>query len=46
MNKTPHFGNDHEYADEVMVDIFNAYYAEVNGRPTLRAAQAEPGKAP
>jgi len=32
MNKTPHFGNDHDYADEIMVDIFNAYYSEVNGR--------------
>lgn len=36
INKTPHFGNDHDYADEVMVDIFNAYYAEVNGRPTTK----------
>lgn len=32
INKTPRFGNDHDYADEVMVDIFNAYYTEVNGR--------------
>ena len=36
MNKTPHFGNDQEYADEVMVDIFNSYYAEVNGRPNTK----------
>ncbi|MDR3600740.1 MAG: glycyl radical protein [Desulfosporosinus sp.] len=36
INKTPHFGNDLDYADELMVDIFNAYYAEVNGRPTTK----------
>jgi trans-4-hydroxy-L-proline dehydratase len=32
LNKTPHFGNDDDYADEIMIDIFNAYYNEVNGR--------------
>ena len=36
INKTPHFGNDHDYADQIMVDIFNAYYSEVNGRPTTK----------
>ncbi|MHB8072183.1 trans-4-hydroxy-L-proline dehydratase [Desulfosporosinus fructosivorans] len=36
MNRTPHFGNDQDYADEVMVDIFNAYYDEVNGRPNTK----------
>ncbi|ODA39350.1 trans-4-hydroxy-L-proline dehydratase [Desulfosporosinus sp. BG] len=36
INKTPHFGNDDDYADELMVDIFNAYYAEVNGRPNTK----------
>lgn len=36
MNKTPHFGNDHDYADEIMVDIFNAYYSEVNERPNTK----------
>lgn len=36
INKTPHFGNDLDYADELMVDIFNAYYAEVNGRPNTK----------
>ncbi|HUX46680.1 MAG TPA: trans-4-hydroxy-L-proline dehydratase [Desulfosporosinus sp.] len=36
MNKTPHFGNDHDYADEIMVDIFNAYYSEVNERPSTK----------
>ncbi|KGK89621.1 formate acetyltransferase [Desulfosporosinus sp. HMP52] len=36
VNKTPHFGNDQDYADDVMVDIFNAYYSEVNGRPNTK----------
>lgn len=36
INKTPHFGNDHDYADEIMVDIFNAYYSEVNERPNTK----------
>ena len=36
MNKTPHFGNDQDYADEIMVDIFNAFYQEVNGRPNTK----------
>ncbi|KJS46434.1 trans-4-hydroxy-L-proline dehydratase [Desulfosporosinus sp. BICA1-9] len=36
INKTPHFGNDQEYADDVMVGIFNAYYSEVNDRPNTK----------
>ena len=32
-NKTPKYGNDDDYADEIMKDIFNAYYNEVTGRP-------------
>lgn len=31
-NKTPKYGNDDDYADDIMRDIFNAYYNEVNGR--------------
>ena len=36
VNKTPHFGNDQDYADEIMVDIFNAFYGEVNDRPNTK----------
>lgn len=36
INKTPHFGNDHDFADEIMTEIFDAYYAEVNGRPNTK----------
>jgi pyruvate formate-lyase/glycerol dehydratase family glycyl radical enzyme len=33
---TPKFGNDDDYADEQAVDVFNIYYAAVNGKPTAR----------
>jgi pyruvate formate-lyase/glycerol dehydratase family glycyl radical enzyme len=36
INKTPKYGNDDEYADEVMVSIFNLYYDAVNGRPNTK----------
>lgn len=35
-NKTPRYGNDHDYADNIMIQIFNAFYDEVNGRETMR----------
>lgn len=35
-NKTPKYGNDDDYADSVMRDVFNAYYYEVNGRKNGR----------
>jgi pyruvate formate-lyase/glycerol dehydratase family glycyl radical enzyme len=31
-NKTPKYGNDNDYADSILVDLFNAFYDEVNGR--------------
>lgn len=30
--KTPRYGNDDDYADSVMTEIFEAYYKEVEGR--------------
>ncbi|MBU3145071.1 trans-4-hydroxy-L-proline dehydratase [Clostridium sp. CF012] len=30
--KTPKYGNDDDYADDVMREIFNSYYNEVTGR--------------
>jgi formate C-acetyltransferase len=36
INKTPHYGNDNDYADGVMVDIFNAYFNAIDGRPNTR----------
>jgi formate C-acetyltransferase len=32
MNKTPKYGNDDDYADRVMVALFNAYYDALEGR--------------
>ena len=37
-NKTPRYGNDLDAADSIMVDVFNAFHDEVNGRPTPRGA--------
>lgn len=36
LNKTPKYGNDDDYADEVMNTIFTAYWQEVNGRKNTR----------
>jgi len=35
-NKTPKYGNDNDYADEIMGTIFNEYYKGVNGRKNGR----------
>jgi trans-4-hydroxy-L-proline dehydratase len=31
-NKTPKFGNDDDYADAILVHLFNAFFDDVNGR--------------
>lgn len=36
LNKTPKYGNDDRYADEIMREVFDAYYHEVNGRKNMR----------
>ena len=36
LNRTPKYGNDDDYADTVMVNVFNAYFDAVDGRPTPR----------
>ena len=36
LNRTPKYGNDDDYADSIMVSIFNAYYDTVNGRPNTK----------
>jgi formate C-acetyltransferase len=36
LNRTPKYGNDDDYADAVMVDVFDAYFDAVDGRPTPR----------
>ncbi|SFH66483.1 formate C-acetyltransferase [Tindallia magadiensis] len=38
-NKTPKYGNDDDYADEVMKQIFNIYKGTVNGRPNMKGGE-------
>ena len=39
VNKTPKYGNDDDYADELMQDVFNSFYNEVTGRISPMGAQ-------
>ncbi|WXR62418.1 trans-4-hydroxy-L-proline dehydratase [Peptostreptococcaceae bacterium AGR-M142] len=34
--KTPKYGNDDDYADSIMKDVFNSYYEEVTGRKNIK----------
>lgn len=36
LNKTPRYGNDEDYADDIMKELFDIYYNEVNGRKTMK----------
>jgi len=36
LNRTPKYGNDDDYADQVMVTIFDAFFDAVDGRPNTR----------
>ena len=36
VNKTHKYGNDNDYADALMLDVFNACIEEVDGRPDAR----------
>jgi len=36
LNKTPRYGNDDDYTDEIMRSIFEAYYDAVSGRPNTK----------
>ena len=35
-NKTPKFGNDDDYADAILQNVFNVFFDEVNGRPNTK----------
>ncbi len=39
LNKTPKFGNDDNYADQIMVDLFEAYFDAVDGRPNTKGGK-------
>ncbi len=36
LNRTPKYGNDDDYADQVMVALFDAFFDAVDGRPNTR----------
>ena len=36
LNKTPKYGNDDDYVDDIMKLVFNAFYEEVNGRKNTK----------
>jgi formate C-acetyltransferase len=36
LNKTPRYGNDDDYADDVMVSVFEAYFNAIDGRKNTR----------
>ena len=38
-NKTPKFGNDDDYADAILQEVFNAFFDEVNGRPNTKGGR-------
>lgn len=35
LNKTPKYGNDDDYADELMLEVFDIFYDAVNSRPSV-----------
>ncbi|MFN2142579.1 MAG: trans-4-hydroxy-L-proline dehydratase [Candidatus Promineifilaceae bacterium] len=39
LNKTPRYGNDDDEADRIMVDVFEAYFQAIDGRPNTRGGQ-------
>jgi pyruvate formate-lyase/glycerol dehydratase family glycyl radical enzyme len=39
VNKTPKYGNDYDYADDLMQDVFNSFYNEVTGRKSPMGAE-------
>jgi pyruvate formate-lyase/glycerol dehydratase family glycyl radical enzyme len=36
LNKTPKYGNDDDYADDVMKAVFEAYFQAIDGRPNTK----------
>ncbi len=39
VNRTHKYGNDDDYADALMLDVFNACFEEVDGRPDARGGR-------
>jgi len=36
LQKTPKYGNDNEYADEILKQVFEAYFQAIDGRPNVK----------
>jgi pyruvate formate-lyase/glycerol dehydratase family glycyl radical enzyme len=36
---TPRYGNDDDYADDIMRDVFNSFFQEVEGRPNTKGGK-------
>lgn len=36
LNKTPRYGNDNDYADNIMVDLFEVYFNAIDGRKNTK----------
>ncbi|MDI6706190.1 MAG: glycyl radical protein [Bacillota bacterium] len=39
INKAPKYGNDDDYADSIMVSVFDAYFNEVDGRNNMKGGK-------
>ena len=39
LNRTPKYGNDDDYADDVMVDLFEAYFRAIDGRRNTKGGE-------
>lgn len=39
VNHTPKYGNDDDYADDIMESVFDTYYNEVTGRPNVKGGE-------
>ena len=37
--ETPKYGNDDDYADNLMIRVFEIYYEAINGRPNMKGGQ-------
>ncbi|MFC1556245.1 trans-4-hydroxy-L-proline dehydratase [candidate division KSB1 bacterium] len=39
INKTPKYGNDDDYADSIMKQVFQAYHTAIDGRPNTKGGE-------
>jgi trans-4-hydroxy-L-proline dehydratase len=38
-NRTPHYGNDDDYADSIMQQVFYSFYSAIEGQPNTKGGQ-------